>query len=428
MFLHLDLLYGNHYIVRPPPLERDSRMHSMTELDDYLRESRELFEADLCELLRISSISADTQYRDDVLLAAKWVANQFRSLGFETETIEGSGHPIVYAESPQVENAPTVLIYGHYDVQPPDPLEEWITPPFEPTQRDGNIYARGATDDKGQMLTHVKSAQAWVQTAGSLPLNLKYVIEGEEEIGSIGLQKFLVENPQKLKSDVAVVSDTCQFARGKPAITYGLRGIAYFELRLTGPQQDLHSGTFGGCLTNPANAMCMMLSGLMDEDGKILIPGFYEDVIPLSDSEREQFDGLPFDEAAFAERLGIDRLHGERGFSTLEHRWARPTLKDADQRPKKKTPPKKGKWNRTESPGSSFDQPVTISSEAEPSRGEDLAAKSGRKRQRFGNVSPAVGDSLRSTDTRQHSEVAERTGLLKVLRLVVRTVLAHVVP
>ena len=326
MFLHLALPYGNHYIVRPPPLERDSRMHSMTELDDYLRESRERFEADLCELLRISSISADTQYRDDVLLAAKWVANQFRSLGFETETIEGSGHPIVYAESPQVENAPTVLIYGHYDVQPPDPLEEWVTPPFEPTQRDGNIYARGATDDKGQMLTHVKSAQAWVQTEGSLPLNLKYVIEGEEEIGSISLQKFLAENPQKLAADVAVVSDTCQFARGKPAITYGLRGIAYFELRLTGPQQDLHSGTFGGCLTNPANAMCMMLSGLMDEDGKILIPGFYEDVIPLSDSEREQFDGLPFDEAAFAERLGIDRLHGERGFSTLEHRWARPTF------------------------------------------------------------------------------------------------------
>ena len=184
--------------------------------------------------------------------------------GLTAEMIETAGHPLVYAESPPVAGAPTVLVYGHYDVQPPDPLEEWISPPFEPTRRDGNLYARGATDDKGQMLTHVKSAEAWMKTAGKLPLQLKFLIEGEEEVGSENLDEFIAKHQEKLNCDVVVISDCSQFGPGQPAITYGLRGLAYFELRLTGPKQDLHSGTFGGAVTNPAIALSKMLAALID--------------------------------------------------------------------------------------------------------------------------------------------------------------------
>src|SRR5690606_38244099 len=199
---------------------------------------------------------------------------------------------IVFAQSPPVPNAPTVLVYGHYDVQPPDPLDEWISPPFEPTRRDGNLYARGATDDKGQMLTHVKSAEAWMAVEGRLPLNLKYLIEGEEEVGSENLEAFIEANLERLKCDVVVISDTSQFAPDQPAITYGLRGIAYFELRLTGPKQDLHSGTFGGAVTNPANALVRILAALVNDRGQIQVPGFYDDVLPLSDAERRQLAQL----------------------------------------------------------------------------------------------------------------------------------------
>ena len=298
----------------------------MSDLDTYLQQNRDRFESDLCEFLRIPSVSADGRHQADVQHAAEWVNRQFVTLGFESEIIETSGHPVVYAESPAVEGAPTVLVYGHYDVQPPDPLDQWITPPFQPTIRDGNVYARGATDDKGQMLTHLKSAQAWMETEGSLPLRIKFVIEGEEEIGSPGIQKFLEKNEQRLASDIAVVSDTCQFGRGKPAITYGLRGIVYFELNLRGPKQDLHSGTFGGCASNPANTLASILSALINENGKIQVPNFYDDVVPLAELERTQFAGLPFDEAGFMERLGVDGLNGENGYSTLERRWARPTF------------------------------------------------------------------------------------------------------
>ena len=247
-------------------------------------------------------------------------------LGLSAELIETAGHPIVYAESPPVPGAPTVLVYGHYDVQPADPLDQWITPPFEPTVRDGNIYARGATDDKGQMLTHVKSAQAWLETAGRLPVQLKFLIEGEEEVGSENLNKLLETAADKLACDVVVISDTSQFGPGQPAITYGLQGIAYFELRLNGPKQDLHSGTFGGAVTNPANALARMLTALVDDQGRIQLPGFYDDVVPLTDRERAQFAALPFDDQEFMARIGVEAVTGEAGYTTLERRWARPTF------------------------------------------------------------------------------------------------------
>ena len=252
------------------------------------------------------------------------MTNRLEKLGLETRRIETAGHPIVFAQSAPVPGAPTVLVYGHYDVQPPDPLDKWISPPFEPTVRDGNVYARGATDDKGQMLTHVLSTQAWLEGPGKLPLQLKFVIEGEEEVGSQNLDKFLAEHRAALACDVVVISDTSQFAPGQPAITYGLRGIAYYELRLTGPRQDLHSGTFGGAVVNPAAALCAILAALRNEKNQVAIDGFYDDVEPLTAEERRQFAALPFDEAKFKAQIGVEALNGEAGFSTLERRWARP--------------------------------------------------------------------------------------------------------
>ncbi|HEY2762166.1 MAG TPA: dipeptidase [Pirellulales bacterium] len=298
----------------------------MTPIDDYLTKNSQRFEEELCDLLRIPSVSAESKHQRDVRKAGNWVLKQFESLGLKAEMIETAGHPLVYAESPAVAEAPTVLVYGHYDVQPPDPLDEWISPPFEPTQRDGNLYARGATDDKGQMLTHVKAAEAWLKTEGKLPLQLKFLIEGEEEVGSENLYQFIASNKAKLKSDVAVISDCSQFGPGQPAIAYGLRGLAYFEVRLVGPKQDLHSGTFGGGVVNPAIALAKMMAALVDEKGRIQVPGFYDDVLPLSDRERKQFASLPFDEAAFMKQIGVKAVGGEEGYTTLERRSARPTF------------------------------------------------------------------------------------------------------
>jgi len=297
----------------------------MEPLNDFLTQNAPRFEDELCELLRIDSVSADSTRRDSVRRAAGWVLNQLQNLGLQGELIETAGHPLVYAESPPVPGAPTVLVYGHYDVQPPDPLNEWKSPPFEPTRRDGNIYARGATDDKGQMLTHIKSAEAWLKTTGKLPVQLKYLIEGEEEVGSLNLYKYIDQHADRLKCDVVVISDCSQFGPGQPAITYGLKGIAYYELRLTGPKQDLHSGTFGGAVTNPANTLSKLIAALTDADGRIQLAGFYDDVVPLSDHERAEMKKLPFTEAAFMQQLGVTGVTGEVGYTTLERRWARPT-------------------------------------------------------------------------------------------------------
>ena len=299
----------------------------MSNLDNHLQSQRQQYEDDLCELLRIPSVSTDSRHKADVERAAHWVADQFQQLRFETEIIPTQGHPLVYAQSPPRPGRPVVLVYGHYDVQPPDPLGEWISPPFEPTRRDGNLYARGATDDKGQMLTHVKSAQAWIESQGELPVQIKYLIEGEEEVGSANLHHYL-DDPaaaEKLACDIVVVSDSSQFARGKPAITYGLRGLAYFEVVLQGPRQDLHSGVFGGAVTNPALALCRMMAALIDDRGRVTIPGFYDGVDPLPDDERDQLASLQYSEDDLKRQLDVDALSGEEGFSALERRWVRPT-------------------------------------------------------------------------------------------------------
>ena len=291
----------------------------------YLGENSDRFLEELKELLRIPTVSADPTCKPHMLRGATFIHRQFADLEFQAEIIPTAGHPIVYAEWLKAPGAPTVMVYGHYDVQPADPLDLWTTPPFEPTLRDGKLYARGSTDDKGQMFTHIKSAEAWLRATGSLPVNLKYVIEGEEEVGSRNLDDFLAANKERLKSDVAVVSDTSQYGPGRPAITYGLRGILAVEITLTGPKKDLHSGMFGGAVANPATGIARLIASLHDDQGRVQIPGFYDKVVLPTDVERQQFRDLGFDEAAFKEELGITEVAGEAGFSTVERRWVRPT-------------------------------------------------------------------------------------------------------
>lgn len=282
--------------------------------------------AELTEWLKIPSISSDSTKRADVREAARWVADKLSRAGLAVETLDTEGHPLVIAETPPVPAAPTVLVYGHYDVQPVEPLDQWVSGPFEPTVRDGNLYARGATDDKGQLMTHVHSVCDAMDAGGKLPLQVKFLIEGEEEVGSQNLERMLPDLRHRLACDCVVISDSGQYADGRPAITYGLRGIATFELRVRGPRQDLHSGCFGGAVMNPAIALCRMLASLVDDQGRIQIPGFYGDVRPLSDEERQRWRSLPMDEPAFADSLGVPELFGEQGYATDERRWARPTF------------------------------------------------------------------------------------------------------
>lgn len=291
----------------------------------YLKQNSDRFLEELKALLRIPTVSADPECKPHMRRGAEFIHRQFADLGFQAEIVPTAGHPIVYAEWLKAPGAPTVMVYGHYDVQPADPLDLWTTPPFEPTIRDGLLYARGATDDKGQMFTHIKSAEAWIRSVGNLPVNLKYVIEGEEEVGSRNLEDFLEARKEQLRCDVAVVSDTSQYAPGQPAITYGLRGIVAVEVTLTGPCKDLHSGIFGGAVANPATGIARLIASLHDDQGRVRIPGFYDAVVELSDKEREQFRELGFDEAAFKKELGIAEVAGEAGYSTIERRWARPT-------------------------------------------------------------------------------------------------------
>lgn len=292
---------------------------------DYLEAHRQEHLDELLEFLRIPSISADSTKAGSVREAAHFVANKLRAAKLATEVIETEGHPLVYAEWLQAPGAPTILIYGHYDVQPPDPLNLWISPPFEPTLRDGNIYARGATDDKGQMYTHVKAVEAWMNVVGKLPVNVKFLIEGEEEVGSEAITRYLATAKQKLACDAVVISDTCMFAPDTPAITYGLKGIAYFEVIARGPKRDLHSGTFGGSVQNPINALCTMIAALKDDNGRIQLPGFYDDVEEMTDLERQKMQAMPFSEEAYRAELGVPELFGEAGRTTLERRWVRPT-------------------------------------------------------------------------------------------------------
>jgi acetylornithine deacetylase/succinyl-diaminopimelate desuccinylase-like protein len=235
-----------------------------------------------------------------------------------------AGHPIVLGGTERKPDRPTVLLYGHYDVQPPEPLEQWITPPFEPTERDGALYARGAADDKGQIWAHIEAIRAW-QQEGGLPVNLIVLLEGEEEVGSDNLERFLQAHQAELAADICVISDTGQFARGLPAITYGLRGLVYMEVVITGPSHDLHSGMYGGAVPNPANVLAELLATLHHHDGRVNIPGFYDDVVPLSPAERRAYANLPFDEVKYKQELKLPGLFGEAGYTAIERTWARPT-------------------------------------------------------------------------------------------------------
>jgi succinyl-diaminopimelate desuccinylase len=301
-------------------------MSNFQSLDAYLAKNQDAHLESLFELLRIPSVSADSSKKSDMDRAAHWVADKFRSAGLKTDLIPGDGPALVYAETDPVPGQPVVLVYGHYDVQPADPLGLWKTPPFEPTIRDGNIYARGATDDKGQMLTHVLSILSWKACGMKLPLQVKFLIEGQEEQGSEVLEAKLPQIAKQLACDVIVISDSSQYAKGQPAITYGLRGIAYFELRVHGPKMDLHSGSFGGAVTNPGLALARILTEIKTPDGRIHLPGFYDSVVELEPSERKMWDSLGFSDSKFAEQLGVDALTGESGYTTLERRWARPTF------------------------------------------------------------------------------------------------------
>jgi acetylornithine deacetylase/succinyl-diaminopimelate desuccinylase-like protein len=294
-------------------------------VDAYLEAHRGDFEEQLKALIRIPSVSAQPDHDADTRRAAEFIRKDLSAMGLPAELIETKRHPLVYAEWLGAAGKPTLLIYGHYDVQPPEPLEPWLSLPFEPTVRDGNLYARGATDDKGQMFTHLKAAEAWLKTVGKLPVNVKFLIEGEEEVGGANLEDYVGHHADRLACDYAVISDSSQLAPGMPAITYGLKGLAYFELLVQGANRDLHSGTYGGAVANPINALCEILATLKGPDGKVQIAGFYDSVKPLEDWERAAFAKLPFSESAFQADLAVSALTGEAGYSTLERKWARPT-------------------------------------------------------------------------------------------------------
>ncbi len=299
----------------------------MENVVEYINSNREKYVEELKDFLKIPSISTLAENKKDMLTAAEFVVNKLREAGMENvKIIETKGHPLVYADWLHAPGKPTVLVYGHYDVQPVDPINLWDSPPFEPVIKDGNIYARGATDDKGQMYMHIKSVEAYFKTLGKLPLNVKFIIEGEEEIGSGNLEEFVNKNQDILKCDAVLVSDTSLYGPGIPTLTYGLRGLCYMEVTLTGPNRDLHSGTFGGGVDNPINVLAELISKLLDSNGKIKIPGFYDDVVKLTKKERENFKRLPFSEKQYAKTLGVKELKGEKGYSTLERVWARPTL------------------------------------------------------------------------------------------------------
>lgn len=288
---------------------------------------KETYLEELKDYIRIPSISTDPAYKAEVLRAAEFLEGKLREAGLKAERIQTAGNPLVYAEWLGAPGKPTVLFYGHYDVQPADPLELWRNPPFEPTVEGDKLVARGSTDDKGQSYTHVKAVAALLAERGSLPVNVKFLVEGEEESGGESIDRFVREDAGKrLASDAVMISDTSLYAPGQPSLIYGLKGLSYMEIKVTGPNRDLHSGTFGGAVTNPLNALCQIVAKLRDEKtGKILIPGFYDDVRPLEDWERKEFASLPFDEEKYRTELGVAELFGEEGYSTRERTWARPT-------------------------------------------------------------------------------------------------------
>lgn len=299
----------------------------MSNPQQYIDDHKEQYVEELFELLRIPSVSTDSARKGDIIKAADFLRDKLADLNLsKVEVFETPGNPIVYGEHCPHDDRPTVLIYGHYDVQPSDPDELWDTPPFEPVIKDGLIYARGVADDKGQAYTHIKAVESFVKTGKEIPVNVKFLLEGEEEIGSPNLIPFLEEKKDLLECDMVLISDTSMFAEDQPSITYGLRGLAYMEMEVVGPNRDLHSGVYGGAVENPLNVLCELIAQLKDENGVIQIPGFYDSVVELSEEDREAFRQLPFDEEAYKDTLDIDAVHGEEGYSTLQRASARPTL------------------------------------------------------------------------------------------------------
>jgi len=295
--------------------------------EEFLEETREQGLKELEDFLRIPSISSQPERAGDVRRAAGHLAEQYERIGLQNaEVIDTAGHPVVYADWLKAPGKPTVLLYGHYDVQPVDPLDLWKSPPFEPIRQHGQLLGRGASDDKGQIALHWQAMQAWLNTTGELPLNIKVIAEGEEEIASTHFEEFVRANRDRLKADYCVVSDTAMVARGFPAITYALRGLIYFEVRVEAATTDMHSGLMGGVAPNPAQALAEILTRLKDPAGHILVPGFYDGVRPLSEEERRQFARVPFDETELKKTYGLEALHGEAGFTPAERNWARPTL------------------------------------------------------------------------------------------------------
>jgi acetylornithine deacetylase/succinyl-diaminopimelate desuccinylase-like protein len=294
----------------------------------YARQNHPRFLEELKALLRIPSVSTLPEHKNDCRRAAESLADEFKRIGMENvRLIETEGHPLVYADWLHAAGKPTALCYGHYDVQPPDPLDEWVSPPFEPQERNGNLYARGAVDDKGQVYMHVKVLESLLAADRALPINVRVLLEGEEEVGGEGIAKFAASKPPEGRADFALVSDSEMFAPGLPTLCVGLRGMIYTELEVRGARTDLHSGMYGGAAPNPFLSLAQILARLKDENGHILIPGFYDDIIPPSPDELAAWQSLPFDEEQYRiHEVGARELVGEAGFSVLERTWARPTL------------------------------------------------------------------------------------------------------
>lgn len=299
----------------------------MDKVVDFINVNRDRYVNELKEYLSIPSISALPAHAADVRRCAEWTADEMRRIGLQNvRLIETPGNPVVYGDWLGASGAPTILFYGHYDVQPVDPVELWESPPFEATIRDGELYARGSADDKGQVFMHLKAVEAHLKQHGRLPVNMKVILEGEEEIGSAHLDDFVRSHKRELAADVVVISDSPMFDRGIPSICYGLRGLAYFQIDLRGTKTDLHSGSFGGAVANPAFVLAQVLAQMKDRGGRVKIPGFYDDVRPLRDEERAEFKRLPFNETRYRKELGARRLFGEKGYTTLERVWGRPTF------------------------------------------------------------------------------------------------------
>lgn len=298
----------------------------MSAVHSYVQNNHSRFLNELIEFLKIPSVSAQRKHREDCRKAADFIAEKLRVLELEVSLEETSGHPVVLAHSKVRDDRPTILIYGHYDVQPEDPIDLWHSSPFDPIIKDGNLYGRGSSDDKGQLYTHVKAVESLLKAEGDLPANLVFLVEGDEEGTNSNVDHFIANHRDQLRADVAIISDSCQYGPDMPAICYGLRGICGEEIRLDAAKQDMHSGSFGGAVPNPCNILCEIVAKLKDEKGRVAIPGFYDDVLPLEDWERKAFASLPWDDEQYRSELEIPGLAGEEGYTTIERKWARPTL------------------------------------------------------------------------------------------------------